>query len=345
MYISLNKHDDFMWRIPFALQIAPAMVLGVGVYFCPFSPRWLMMQDRESEALTVLQKIRFCSDSEISHELEWIKIELELERSRNSQSYSSLIRSSLLRRLILGIGIQIFQQLTGINSILYFISQVVPQTNIGSNNQYMVNGIISGCVNILVTIPTVLFIDRIGRRLILISGAIIMALSMLTAGSMLFTCECNQENKTANNTDVSCTNTIDPYKAVYPLYVFVAAFAFSWGPAIWVYCTELFPLSMRAKGTSILLATNWLANCILSSVIPLFFGIICFKGYIIFGGFCVIIGVLTFLFYPETKGIPLEKMHELFSRPLYAFRFSRTATRINDTSSDESTPILNQHHE
>ena len=301
-----------------------------------------MMQDREAEALAVLQKIRFCSDSEISQELEWMKVELALERARSSQSYSSLIRRPLLRRLILGIGIQIFQQLTGINSVIYYTPEIFHHFNLSLVDQTKTNGI-SGSVNVLITIPAVLLIDRIGRRVVLISGAIVMALSMFTAGAVIAPYKYNCSNSTSDDESATYMHKTDTYTVISALYIYVAAFAFSWGPAIWIYCTELFPLTMRARGTSILLATNWATNCALSFLIPVLLKKICFTTYTMFGGFCIIIGLLTFMFYPETKGVPLERMDELFSRPIHAFRCSRGATRFNDIDNDESTPILNNY--
>lgn len=342
--MSKTFSDDWPWRIPFGLQIAPAIILAVGVYFCPFSPRWLMMQDREEEALAVLQKIRFCSDSEISQELNWMKVELALERARSSQSWSSLIRRPLLRRLILGIGIQIFQQLTGINSTIYSSPDIFKHLNVSDDYRNITSGI-SGSVNVLITIPAVLLIDRIGRRVVLILGAIVMALSMFTIRGVIssygynYTCS----HLTSDEASTNPMNFTQTYIIIPVLYIYVAAFAFSWGPAIWIYCTEIFPLTMRARGTSILLATNWATNCVISALVPILLKNICVEINALAGGCCILIGLLTFIFYPETKGVPLERMDELFSRPIHAFRCARDTTNFDDLDDDESTPMLNSY--
>ncbi|CAF1388233.1 unnamed protein product [Rotaria sordida] len=173
------------WRIPLALQIVPALILAIGIIFFPFSPRWLMTQDRDNEVLRVLIQIRSTSSINVLDEYNDIKNEIDFEREKSIKLYSQFFYPPLRRRLILGISIQILQQLTGINSVMYYAPEIFKQTGLNDQRASLLATGINGCVIILATIPAILFIDKLGRRFILISGAIIMALSMLIIGGTM----------------------------------------------------------------------------------------------------------------------------------------------------------------
>ncbi|CAF2604039.1 unnamed protein product [Rotaria sp. Silwood2] len=320
------------WRIPLALQIVPAFILGIGILFFPFSPRWLMAHNREDKAMEVLTKIRSASVSSILIEYNEMKNEIALEREQSVQSYSQLFRAPLRRRLLLGLGIQLLQQLTGINSIMYYAPEIFKQAGLANRQASLLATGINGCVNILATIPAILFIDKLGRRLVLISGAILMALSMLTIGTVMGIYGHKFVNETTGAVEVLIPNKTASYAIIILVYVFVAGFAFSWGPTAWIYCSEIFPLNMRAKGTSLTTAANWAANCAVSFIVPVLLERITYGTYLIFAGFCVIMTILTFLFYPETKGKSLEDMDLVFGRSVLAFKSSRQMTQLKSES-------------
>jgi sugar porter (SP) family MFS transporter len=238
------------WRIPLGLQIVPALILAIGIPFFPFSPRWLMAQGRESEALSVLMKLRSSSQRDVLIEYNEIKEEIAAEQEQSVRSYAQLFRFPLRRRLILGLGIQILQQLTGINSIMYYAPEIFKQAGLSGQRAPLLATGINGCVNVLATIPAILFLDKWGRRFILIAGGILMSLSMLTIGSIMGIHGYTLFNSTTDMVEVIIPSQTASYTMIIFVYVFVAAFASSWGPTTWLYCTEIFPLSMRAKGTS-----------------------------------------------------------------------------------------------
>ncbi|CAF4980380.1 unnamed protein product [Rotaria sp. Silwood1] len=178
----LFSSSSASWRIPLGLQMVPALILTIGIPFFPFSPRWLMANGREKEAMAVLNKIRSSSQQDIFIEYNEIKQEIALEREQSIRSYSQLLRFPLRRRLILGITIQILQQFTGMNSIMYYAPSIFKQAGISGQRASLLATGINGCVNVLATIPAILFLDKWGRRPILIFGAILMSLSMFTMG-------------------------------------------------------------------------------------------------------------------------------------------------------------------
>ena len=293
-------------RIYFFISI----ILGIGILFCPFSPRWLICHDREDDAREVLMRIRSASYDEIEEELNRIKNEIVYLRENEIGSYSQLFRTPLLRPLLLGVGIQIFQQISGINATLYYAPQLFPdldQRNSSSFSGPLLSTGVYGTVNVLFTIPTIIFIDKLGRRLLLISGGIIMFLSLLAVGITDAVCE--PKDGSNNTTPSTCllTGTSYPRLLTVFIHIFIAGYAFSWGPVPWVYCTEIFPLTMRAKATSLTTAANWMTNLITSTVAFVLLSHQQYITFLIFSGICGIMTVLVYFFYPETKDKHLEE--------------------------------------
>jgi sugar porter (SP) family MFS transporter len=324
------------WRIPLGLQIVPALILAVGILFFPFSPRWLMANGRESEAMAVLMKIRSGSQRDVLIEYNEIKQEITLEREQSVRSYSQLFRFPLRRRLILGIGIQILQQLTGINSIMYYAPEIFKQAGLSGQRASLLATGINGCVNVVATIPAILFLDKWGRRPVLISGAILMSLSMLTIGSVIGVHGYTLVNATTGTVEVIIPSQTASYIAIMFVYVFVAAFAFSWGPTTWLYCAEIFPMSMRAKGTSLTTAAIWATNCLVSFLVPVLLERITYGTYLIFGILCISMAVLAFVFYPETKGRSLEDMDLVFGRSVLAISLGKKKKKKNIGNSNKN---------
>ncbi len=318
------------WRTPLALQIVPALILAIGILFFPFSPRWLMAQNRDAEALFVLKRIRSGSTIDVVlDEYNDIKNEIEFERKQSIKSYSQFFHPPLRRRLILGISIQVLQQLTGINSIMYYAPEIFKQAGLNDQRASLLATGINGCVLVLATIPAILFIDKLGRRFILISGAILMSLSMLIIGGTMGNHGYTHFNETTGAVQVIIPNRIASYVIICFVYVFVASFSFSWGPTAWVYCTEIFPLSMRSKGTSITTAANWATNCIVSFLVPVLLENLTYGTYLIFGSFCILMGIIIYLFYPETKGKSLEDMDLVFGRSVLAVKLFGKKKKIH----------------
>ncbi|CAF0749174.1 unnamed protein product [Didymodactylos carnosus] len=313
--IVLSGSNNLSWRLPLALQIVPALILGIGIIFFPFSPRWLLDHNRDREAIQVLARIRTVyrdeQDPRVLQEYEEIKHEIKMEREQSVRSYIDLLRYPLRRRLLLGVFVQIFQQLTGINSVMYFAPTIFRQAGLGSTASTLLATGINGTVIILATIPAVLFIDKLGRRLTMISGACVMSLSMLIIGGVM-----GSYGTKLANVGVAIRGDGARYTIIIFVYVFVSGFAYSWGPCGWIYPTEIFPLQMRSKGTSLTTAANWAANCAVSFIVPLLIPTIWYGTYLIFGIFCIIMAVSVFLFYPETKNRKLEEMDDLFQGPI-----------------------------
>ncbi|CAF1335236.1 unnamed protein product, partial [Didymodactylos carnosus] len=230
---SLNLSGLTMsWRLPLSLKLVPVLCLVFSTFFFfPFSPRWLLGKNRDQEAMHVLKKLRrTTNDDDVWKEYDEIKQELLFEQEQSIHSYAQLFRYPLRRRLILGIFIQLFQQFTGINSILYYAPAIFKQAGLNSQTSSLLATGINGVVNILATIPVILLIDRLGRRFITISGALLMGIAMITIGVLMSVYGIHEIDSSTNANTLTITSDPAKYTIIALVYVFVAAYAYSWGP-------------------------------------------------------------------------------------------------------------------
>ncbi|KAL0096697.1 general substrate transporter [Phycomyces blakesleeanus] len=339
--------SDASFRIPLGIQIAPALILALGASFLPYSPRWLVSKNRNEEALTVLANLHANGDKTspyVVQEYEDIVHQIEYERSVAVTSYLELLKPGLRRRLILGILIQVFQQFTGINSIMYYAPKIFQQAGIDGNSASLIASGVNGVLNMLATIPAIVYLDRLGRRMTLISGALLMGTCMLLAGIVMGACgEVNPDPAHPGSGDKVVDmsgNKAASYFCIVMIYFFVAGFAYSWGPVGWVYPAEIFPVSVRSKGNSIATAANWLMNFVISEIVPVMLSKITWGTYIFFGCCCGVMSVCVYIFFPETKGRSLEEMDSVFTGSVFAFRAQAApnigTVEINATEKVES---------
>ncbi|OBZ88450.1 High-affinity glucose transporter [Choanephora cucurbitarum] len=331
--------SDAQWRIPLGVQIAPAIVLFFGAMFLPYSPRWLVSKGRNAEALEVLARLHGNGDQtdpRVVGEYEDIVAQIELERSVAVGSYAELLKPKLRRRLVLGVLTQIFQQFTGINSIMYYAPTIFSQAGIGAHSATLIASGVNGVLNMFATIPAVLYVDRFGRRKILISGALFMATAMLLCGIVMAATGKVTFDEATGKHGVDMSGNINAsYFCIVMIYFFVAGFAYSWGPVGWIYPAEIYPLSVRAKGTSITTSANWLFNFVISEICPAMLASITWGTYIFFGCCCIIMSVVVYIFFPETKGKSLEEMDMVFGGSIFAFKNQANISEEITVASDE----------
>ncbi|KAI0219249.1 hypothetical protein L0F63_001456 [Massospora cicadina] len=326
---------DLAWRLPLGLQAVPSVILFVGCFFMPYSHRWLISVGREEEAIRTLARLRSSGDTRhpaVMEEFNEIKAILDAEREMAQSSYKDLFAGSVSRRTFLGIFIQAFQQLTGINSVMYYAPQIFKQAGFSTSAGLLATAI-NGIVNMTATIPAIMYVDQWGRRKTLIAGAMIMAVGMGVVGAVIGTYGTAAiEN---NMTVIKMSSTLASYSVIVFIYVFVAGFAFSWGPIAWIYPGEIFPMRVRSKGISITTASNWGFNYIVSLCSPMLMDKITWGLYLIFAAFCIIMTVAVYLFYPETRGYSLEEIDAMFNNRVNARnpRHEISLTSYNGSSS------------
>ncbi|KAB8260194.1 sugar transporter [Aspergillus pseudonomiae] len=306
------------WRFPLALQCLFSLILGFGTFFLPYTPRWLVMKNREDEAISTLSRVRRVprNDNRIIQEMLEIKASAMFDDETTAAMFpgvTSPIRLSyerykslftfrhLNRRLLLACLLQLIQQFTGINAIIYYAPQIFRKIGLsGSSVDLLATGVM-GILNFLCTIPAIMYMDRWGRRKVLLAGAAGMGISQLIVAT-LYTV---YKSSWASNRGAGWAT------AVF-VWLYVCNFAYSIGCVNWVIPSEIFPPGVRSQAVGIAIGTNWLSNFIVALITPRMLESIEFGTFYFFLAFCVFLVVWVYFFLPETNGVPIEEMDKVF---------------------------------
>ncbi|KAJ3829770.1 general substrate transporter [Lentinula raphanica] len=288
--------SDLSWRVPLFMQCVIGAILAAGALLIPESPRWCIDTDKDAEGFRILVDLHGGNpdnDTAIA-EFKEIKDRVMEERASGvARSYYEMWKR-YKRRVLLAMSSQAFAQLNGINVISYYAPRVFEEAGWIGRDAILMTGI-NSLIYILSTIPPWYLVDRWGRRPILLSGAVIMAISLTATGWWMYI-------------DVPRT----PNAVVICVIIYNAAFGYSWGPLPWLYPPEIMPLTIRAKGVSLSTSTNWAFNFLVGEVTPELQELITWRLYPMHGFFCVCSFILVYFLYPETKGVPLEEMDFVF---------------------------------
>lgn len=288
------------WRIVFALAAVPATLLFLGMLMLPNSPRWLVMRGDVDGARTVLHELRDPDAPETEEELQEIVAAVDEDRRRKRESLAAALTSPLARMILaVGIGLGIFQQITGINTIIYYAPTILQEVDFGDSASTLTTAGI-GTLNFVATVLALLFVDRIGRRPMLIGGMVGMALTMGV---------------------IALAFAVDDFSGawrwitVFCLFGFIACFAVSWGWGFWVMASEIYPLFIRGQAISIGNSVQWGANFAISLLFPILLS--SWGGAPVFGMLAVfglVAIVFTWKLVPETRGKTLEEIEEDWRR-------------------------------
>ncbi|KAK4464314.1 putative hexose transport-related protein [Cladorrhinum samala] len=318
-----ETQKDAAWLVPTCLQLAPAVVLFVGMIFMPFSPRWLVHHGREDEARRVLSSLRgLPSDHELV-ELEFLEIKAQslFEKRSVAELFPQLREQTawntfklqfvsikklfqtkaMFKRVIVATVTMFFQQWSGINAILYYAPSIFKQLGLSDTSTSLLATGVVGIVMLLATIPAVLWIDKVGRKPVLTIGAIGMA-----------TCHIIIAVIVAKNKDSWAEHSAAGWGAVCMVWLFVVHFGYSWGPCAWIIVAEIWPLSTRPYGVALGASSNWMNNFIVGQVTPDMLEGITYGTYILFGLLTYLGAVFVWFFVPETKRLTLEEMDVIF---------------------------------
>ncbi|RKP12261.1 sugar transporter [Piptocephalis cylindrospora] len=297
--------DDGSWRIPLAMQMVISALMAFGMLFLPASPRWLMSRGRVDQAATALRRIRGSAGPEVQQELDEVQDSIRLEREIGHGTWKECFSNGMWRRTLIGITLQAFQQLTGINAVLYYAPQIVRAAGFNNLQVALLATAGTGLINMCMTLPGIYLVDRVGRRVLLVSGGIMCALWMSLLGILMAVYGPTYDVKAV------------PFVCLAAVYLFTASFSYSWGPTSWVYPSELYPLRIRAKAMSMTTASNWLFNFLVAQAVPGLLQSIDWGLYLIFAGFGLGMALWVYFAVPETKGKSLEEVDALFghSRP------------------------------
>ncbi|MDQ4126813.1 MAG: sugar porter family MFS transporter [Actinomycetota bacterium] len=278
------------WRWMIALAVIPSVLLFLGMLFMPETPRWLVSKDRDEEAREVLRRTR--DETAVEAEMGDIKRVEGQQEGGLGELLASWVRPALL----VGMGLAIFQQIIGINTIIYYAPTTLTNVGFGNSAAILANAGI-GVINVTMTLVAIRFIDRVGRKPLLLLGAAGMALSLAILGLTSLLLPAPSGVGLVGIITLAC------------LALFIAAFAVSWGPIVWVMLGEIFPLKVRGSAMAVATVLLWAANFVVSLSFPVLLEALgigwLFLGYSLIG-----LAALFFVrsFVTETKGRSLEKI-------------------------------------
>ncbi|KAK9454500.1 general substrate transporter [Dipodascopsis uninucleata] len=305
--------SDASFRIPWAVQAVPAVILFLGLFLFPHSPRWLASKDRWDDALQVLAFLRTSNndinDPLVLAEFKEIEDQIRYELDEESSSWKELFSKKIRLRVILAATVQIWSQLTGIDILMYYIVYILESANVANT---LLASSIQYIINMLFTIPCIIWLDRWGRRPALILGALSMSLWLYLIGGLLAKYGEPNTVKDDSYTWVIRGHRSATLMVMASTYLAVASFAISWGPISWIYPPEIVPLRVRAKAVAIATSANWATNFILGISIPPLLRAIRWKMFFIFGSLNVLAALYVWICAPETKQRTLEEMDEIF---------------------------------
>ncbi|MBE8992148.1 sugar porter family MFS transporter [Nostoc sp. LEGE 12450] len=285
------------WRWMFWTEIPPAVLYGMSALMIPESPRYLVAQGREPEAANVLTKIL---GGDVLAKIEEIRQTVLREREPR---FSDLLsrNGGLLRIVWIGIGLSVFQQFVGINVIFYYSSVLWRAVGFSEQSSLTIT-VITGAVNIITTLIAIAFVDKFGRKPLLIIGSIGMT---LTLGTMAYVFGNTPLDAAGNPALTGSAGTV----ALIAANLYVFCFGFSWGPVVWVLLGEMFNNKIRAAALSVAAAIQWVANFLISTTFPpilQYFGLGSAYGLYTIAAASSFFFILFFI--KETKGIELEDM-------------------------------------
>ena len=287
----VNYHfsHDGAWRWMFGVGIIPAILLLIGMFFLPYSPRWMASKGEREKAFSILHKLRCCptiAEAELN----------EIHQSLNNEntSWRDLFRPTIRKTLLIGIGLSVMQQVTGINTILYYAPTIFKMSGFHAASSAIFASIAIGIVFLVFTLVSVSLIDKLGRKPLLYFGISFMAIATLVMIASFHL-----------NTEFFGTKIL----LLTGILVYVMAFAVSLGPIAWLMIAEVFPTQVRGFGASIATFFNWGSNWLVAMT---FLSLIDWIGksntFLIYFIACLLSLMFVKFFVPETKGCSLEQI-------------------------------------
>ena len=302
-----DESDMTCWRPMFYVGVIPACILLIGMFFMPETPRWLMSQGRRDESIRILNRI----EGEAQAKISFRQMQEEIKRSEAEESgWRELLQPWLRTPLIICIGIMFFQQFVGINTVIYYSPKIFLMAGFDGTVAAIWASVGVGLVNVIFTVVSVYFVDRLGRRKLYFIGLSGIVVSLLLLG--LCFVYVNQLGDSVK------------WVAILLIFCYVAFFAISIGPLGWLIISEIFPLKLRGLGASLGSLSVWLFNSIVSFI---FFKIvkaltipgkeILMEGedlgnpagaFWFYGGIAFLALIWGYFYVPETKGVSLEQI-------------------------------------
>ncbi|KAH7296625.1 hypothetical protein KP509_26G031200 [Ceratopteris richardii] len=304
-----GKITPWGWRLSLGLAAVPAIIMTLGSAFLPDTPNSMIERGEVEKGRQMLQRIR--GVEAVDEEFNDI-VKASEEAKQVQHPWRNILQRRYRPHLVMAIMIPFFQQLTGINAIMFYAPVLF--TTLGySSDASLYSAVITGGVNVLATFVSIAVVDRVGRRKLFLEAGVQMFIAQVVIGAIL-----------GANFGLQGTGNIDKTSAivvVVVICVYVSAFAWSWGPLGWLVPSEIFPLEIRSAGQSINVSVNLfftfvIAQAFLSMLCHFKFGI-----FLFFAGWVVIMSLFVYFFLPETKNVPIEEMDRVWRAHRFWGRF------------------------
>ncbi|KFZ23078.1 hypothetical protein V502_02440 [Pseudogymnoascus sp. VKM F-4520 (FW-2644)] len=298
-----SSMDDFTWRFPIAFQIVFGLVLGIGAFFLPESPRWLLSRDRHEEGLSVIAALY---DLPEDHPITQLQKTIILESIAASghkggkTPYSALFtggKTQHFRRMLLGSSSQLMQQVGGCNAVIYYFPILFETTMDSTHDEAMLLGGVNMIVYSIFATVSWFIIERAGRRNLFLIGSVGQCLSMV----LVFACMIPGTPAAAKGAAVG-------------LFTYIAFFGATWLPLPWLYPAEINPIRTRARANAISTSVNWSSNFLIVMVTPIMVANIDYGTYIFFATMNACFIPIIYFLYPETKKRSLEEIDLIFAK-------------------------------
>ena len=270
------------WRWMFITAVIPALILIAGMIFLPESPRWLARAGYRERALQGFHRLG--RGAEAVEELE----DVERVLSEEQEGFGILLRPGFRTALLVGIGLAIFQQITGVNTIIYYSPEILRMAGYPSAQAAIIAAGIIGVVNVLITIVSIVLVDRLGRRFLLLVGTAGMSVALALVG-------------------LAFQRHMDGRSVFYAVIAYIVFFGIGLGPVVWLLIAEIYPTKIRGKAMSLATLTVWGANWIVASTfLSLIHGVGFTGTFWIYAVICLLAFLFCVTFVPETKNKSLE---------------------------------------
>lgn len=288
------------WRLSLALAAVPAIMMTVGALFLPDTPNSILERGNPDKAKKMLQRIRGTDD--VEDEFQDLLDATEAAK-KVQHPWKNILQPKYRPQLIICVLIPFFQQITGINVIMFYAPVLFKTLGFG-NNASLISAVITGVVNVLATFVSVFTVDKFGRRILFLEGGTQMMLCQVAIGAVIGV-------KFGVNGTGSLTGGMADL-TLFLICAYVAAFAWSWGPLGWLVPSEICPLEIRSAGQAINVSVNMLFTFFIAQV---FLTMLChlkFGLFFFFAAFVVVMTIFVFFFLPETKNVPIEEINRVW---------------------------------
>ena len=275
--------NEIGWRRMFLSEAIPASLFAILMFFMPESPRFLALRNKDEEALSTLTK--FNGVEKAKEILVDIKNTVTTSAKGKLFSYGKVV-------IIVGVLLSVFQQFVGINVALYYAPRIFESMG-AAKDASMLQTIIMGLINVVFTVVAIMTVDKWGRKPLLITGSIGMAIGMIAISILAF------------------QNIIGIATLVF-IIVYTASFMMSWGPICWVLISEIYPNKIRSQAVAIAVAAQWAANFFISSTYPPMMEFSSGGTYLFYGVMSILSAIFVWKMVPETKGKTLEEMESIW---------------------------------